>query len=170
MGDKKMKTVLKNFFKKLSGGQAVEIDETIVKETRRDDSAVIKRCDFRSKDIGWIENHLDLVNDVVNNNSLGAKTKNYFEIDNRRYFKDETTRVLFNRLYENYTAYYYTLKEYLDLRRQLLKYNGLGSESFFVAGQVKDTEEQMSLIEKKLNIYLNNIIKLKQNIRAYVGQ
>jgi hypothetical protein len=165
-----MITVLKKIFKKISGGEEVEIDESIVKETKKmSDSAVIKRCDFRSKNTEWIEEHLETVNNVVNNNSLGAKTKNYFEIDGRRFFKDDTTRVLFNRLYENYTAYYYTLKEYLDLRKELLKYNGLGSESFFVAGQIKDAEEQMTLIEKKLNIYLDNILKIKQRIRMYIG-
>jgi len=166
----KMITVLKRIFKKVSGDNEIEIDESIVKETRKlSESAVIKRCDFRSKDTSWIEKHLESVNSVVNDNSLGAKTKNHFEINGRRYFKDDTTRVLFNRLYENYTAYYYTLKEYLDLRKELLKYNGLGQESFFVAGQIKDAEEQMVLIEKKLNIYLDNIMKIKQRIRMYIG-
>lgn len=165
-----MMTVLKRLFRKKTGAGEVEIDETIVKETNKlSSTAVIKRCDFRSKDVNWLEGHIQAVDNVVNNNSLGAKTKNYFEIDGRRYFKDDTTRVLFTRLYENYTAYYYTLTEYLSLRKELLKYNGLGSESFFVAGQIKDTEEQMVAIEKKLNIYLDNITKIKQRIRQYVG-
>lgn len=165
-----MMTIFKKIFRSRSNGEDVEIDETIVKETRKlSDTAVIKRCDYRSKDIGWLEGHLAATDNVVNNNSLGAKTKNYFEIDGRRYFKDDTTRVLFSRLYENYTAYYYTLKEYIDIRKELLKYNSLGSESFFVAGQVKDAEEQMSQIEKKLNIYLDNLTKIKQRIRQYIG-
>lgn len=167
---KKMMTIFKKLFRKSSGGTEIEIDETIIKETKKlSDTAVIKRCDFRSKDVNWLEGHLEAVDNVVNNNSLGAKTKNYFEIDGRRYFKDDTTRVLFNRLYENYTAYFYTLKEYIVLRKDLLKYNGLGSESFFVAGQVKDAEEQMVTTEKKLNIYLDNITKVKQRIRQYIG-
>lgn len=165
-----MMTVLKRLFRKKTSAGEIEIDETIVKETNQlSSTAVIKRCDFRSKDINWLEGHIQAVDDVVNKNSLGAKTKNHFEIDGRRYFKDDTTRVLFNRLYENYTAYYYTLTEYLSLRKELLQYNGLGSESFFVAGQIKDTEEQMVAIEKKLNIYLDNITKIKQRIRQYVG-
>ena len=165
-----MITVLKKFFSKITGGEEIEIDETIVRETRKlSETAVIKRCEYRSKDINWLEGHLESVNNVVNNNSLGAKTKNYFEIDGRRYFKDDTTRVLFSRLFENYTAYYYTLKEYIDIRKELIKYNGLGSESFFVAGQVKDAEEQMLATEKKLNIYLDNITKVKQRIRQYIG-
>ncbi|MFA5746420.1 MAG: hypothetical protein WCX82_02255 [archaeon] len=165
-----MITVLKKFFRKISGGDEIEIDETIIKETRKlSETAVIKRCEYRSKDVSWLEGHLESVNNVVNNNSLGAKTKNYFEIDGRRYFKDDTTRVLFSRLFENYTAYYYTLKEYIDTRKELIKYNGLGSESFFVAGQVKDAEEQMLATEKKLNIYLDNITKVKQRIRQYIG-
>jgi len=165
-----MITVLKKFFRKIAGGDEIEIDETIVRETRKlSETAVIKRCEYRSKDVNWLEGHLESVNNVVNNNSLGAKTKNYFEIDGRRYFKDDTTRVLFSRLFENYTAYYYTLKEYIDTRKELLKYNGLGSESFFVAGQIKDAEEQMVNTEKKLNIYLDNITKVKQRIRQYIG-
>ena len=165
-----MITVLKKFFRKITGGDEIEIDETIVRETRKlSETAVIKRCEYRSKDVNWLEGHLESVNNVVNNNSLGAKTKNYFEIDGRRYFKDDTTRVLFSRLFENYTAYYYTLKEYIDTRKELLKYNGLGSESFFVAGQIKDAEEQMVNTEKKLNIYLDNITKVKQRIRQYIG-
>ncbi len=165
-----MITVLKKFFRKMCGGEEIEIDETIVKETRKlSDSAVMKRCDYRSKDINWLHGHLEATNNVVNNNSLGAKTKNYFEINGRRYFKDDTTRVLFSRLYENYTAYYYTLTEYIDIRKELINYNSLGSESFFVAGQVKDAETQMTQLEKKLNIYLDNITKIKQRIRQYVG-
>jgi len=165
-----MMTIFKKIFRKSSNGSEVEIDETIIKETRKlSSTAVIKRCDFRSKDLNWLEGHLDAVDNVVNNNSLGAKTKNNFEIDGRRYFKDDSTRLLFNRLYENYTAYYYTLKEYIDIRKDLLKYNGLGSESFFVAGQIKDAEDQMTDIEKKLNIYLDNITKIKQRIRQAVG-
>lgn len=168
-----MKNMVKLFFKKLFGKKSADdvvIDETLIKETNKlSGSAVIKRCDYRARDINWLEGHIDAVDAVVNKNSLGAKTKNHFEIDGRRYFKDDTTRVLFIRMYENYTAYYYTLTEYLSLRKELLKYNGLGSESFFVAGQVKDTEEQMSVIEKKLNIYLDNITKIKQRIRQYVG-
>ena len=165
-----MMTILKKLFRKKTSAGEVEIDETIVKETNKlSSTAVIKRCDSRSKDINWLEGHLEAVDNVVNNNSLGAKTKNYFEIDGRRYFKDDTTRVLFNRMYENYTAYYYTLKDYISVRKELLKYNGLGSESFFVAGQIKDAEEQMTATEKKLNIYLDNITKIKQRIRQYVG-
>lgn len=165
-----MMTIFKKIFRKKSSNGEIEIDETIVKETRKlSDTAVIKKCDYRSKNINWLEGHLDATDNVVNNNSLGAKTKNHFEIDGRRYFKDDTTRVLFNRLYENYTAYYYTLKEYIEVRKELLTYNGLGSESFFVAGQIKDAEEQMSVTEKKLNIYLDNITKIKQRIRQYVG-
>jgi len=165
-----MMTILKKIFKGAIGGTDVEIDETIIKETKKlSNTAVIRRCDYRSKSIDWLQGHLDATDNVVNNNSLGAKTKNYFEIDGRRYFKDDTTRVLFSRLYENYTAYYYTLKEYIDIRKELLKYNSLGSESFFVAGQVKDAETQMTQIEKKLNIYLDNITKIKQRIRQYIG-
>lgn len=165
-----MITVLKRIFKKVSGNSEIEIDEAIVRETKKlSESAVIKRCDFRSKDVAWLENQFGLVDNVINNNSLGAKTKNHFEIDGRRYFKDDTTRILFNRLYENYTAYYYTLKEYIDIRKELRQYNNLGSDSFFVAGQIKDAEEQMALIEKKLNIYLDNIMKIKQRIRMYIG-
>lgn len=165
-----MKTIFKKLFRKRTGSGDIEIDETIVRESRKlSGTAVIKRCDYRARDINWLENHIDAVDNVVNKNSLGAKTKNHFEIDGRRYFKDDTTRVLFTRMYENYTAYYYTLNEYLSLRKELLKFNGLGPESFFVAGQVKDTEEQMAVIEKKLNIYLDNIIKIKQRIRQYIG-
>lgn len=164
-----MITIFKKIFRKKTKDGEVIIDESIVRETRKLSESVIKRCDFKNKTTGWIEEHLESVNNVVNNNSLGAKSKNHFEIDGRRFFKDDTTRVLFERLYENYTAYYFTLKEYLDLRKELLKFNDLGSESFYVAGQVKDAESQMSLSEKKLNIYLDNIIKIKERIRQYLG-
>lgn len=169
MVNKKMVSFLKKLFKKKETTE-FEIDDSLVKETARlAKTGTIKRCDFRSKNTGWIEGHLEQVNNVVNNNSLGAKNKNNFEIDGKRYFKDDNTRVLFSKMYENYTAYYYTLKEYLDLRKELLKYNDLGSERIYVSAQIKDAEEQMELIEKKLNVYLDNIIRIKERVRTYLG-
>lgn len=166
-----MMTILKRFVKKVSGKGSIEIDEEIVRESKKkSEKSILDYKDYRSKDVLWLENHLHATEEVLLNNTLGAKNKSQFLIDGYKFFKDEVTTELFNRLYENYNAYHINLKEYISLRKELQEYSHLNSnDSLFVAGQIKDTEDQLKNFEKKLNVYLDNINRLKKRIRDTVG-
>jgi hypothetical protein len=166
-----MMTILKRFRKKISGKGSVEIDDDIVREAKRSsEKSIMDYKDYRSKDISWLENHLHATEEVIVENKFGAKNKAQFLVDGYKFFKDEVTAELLNRLFENYNAYHINLKKYISLRKELLEYSNLNSDdSVFAAGHVKDTEDQLKGFEKKLNVYLDNINRLKKRIRETVG-
>lgn len=164
-------TIFNRFKKKRSNKEAVEIDDDIVREAKKSsEKSIMDYKDYRSKEISWLENHLHATEEVIVENKFGAKNKAQFLIDGYKFFKDEITTELLNRLFENYNAYHINLKQYISLRKELLEYSNLNSDdSVFAAGHIKDIEDQLKDFEKKLNIYLDNINRLKKKIREAVG-
>ncbi len=167
-----MKTIFSKMFKKKADdGSEFEIDEQVITQSKIPKKREIKDYkDFSSKDIAWLSKHLAKIDDVVNNQSLGSKNKSSFVVDNHKYYKDDSTRDLFNKMYDNYTAYYYGLKRYIIVRKELLKFSDLEQDdAFLAAGQIKVLEDEAKEIEANLNLYLDNISRIKNLIREAVG-
>lgn len=168
-----MKTIFSRIFKKKFGdGSEFEIDEQIITQTNQPKKREIADYkDYRSKDIAWLSQHLSKIDDVVNKQSMGSKTKSSFVIDGHKFYKDDSTRELFNKMFDNYTAYFYGLKRYIIVRKELLKYEDLEQDDHLLAaGQVKVLEDEVSEIEKNLNLYLDNIERIKNLIRDAVAR
>lgn len=166
-----METIFSKVFKKKDNDVEFEIDEQIITESKKPKKREIKDYkDYRSKDFPWLTKHLEKIDKVVNKNALGTKNKASFEIEGHKFYKDDETRELFNKMYDNYTAYYYALKRYILVRRELKKYDDLEEEDkYLAAGQIKELEDEASEIEKNLNLYLDNINRIKNMIREMVG-
>jgi hypothetical protein len=167
-----MKTIFSKLFKKkLDDGSEFEIDEQIITQSNLPKKREIKDYkDYRERDIAWLSKHLAMIDDVVNKQSIGSKNKSSFIVDGHKYYKDDRTRELFNKMFDNYTAYFYGLKRYIIVRKELLKYADLPQEdALLAAGQVKVLEDEASDIEKNLNLYLDNIGRIKNLVREAVG-
>ncbi len=167
-----MKTIFSKVFKKRNeDGSEFEIDEQTIIQSRVSKKREIKDYkDYSSKDVAWLSKHLAKIDEVVNKQSLGSKNKASFVVDGHKYYKDDATRELFNKMYDNYTAYFYALKRYIIVRKELLKFNELEREdSFLAAGQIKELDDEAAEIEKNLNLYLDNIRRIKNLLRESVG-
>jgi hypothetical protein len=167
-----MKTIFSKLFKKkLDDGSEFEIDEQIITQSNLPKKREIKDYkDYRERDIARLSKHLAMIDDVVNKQSIGSKNKSSFIVDGHKYYKDDRTRELFNKMFDNYTAYFYGLKRYIIVRKELLKYADLPQEdALLAAGQVKVLEDEASDIEKNLNLYLDNIGRIKNLVREAVG-
>jgi hypothetical protein len=167
-----MKTIFSRVFKKKFGDQGeLEIDEQVITQSKRPKKREISDYkNYREKDIAWLSKHLAKIDDVFNKQSLGSKNKSSFVIDGHKYYKDDATRDLFNKMFDNYTAYFYALKRYIIVRKELLKFLDLEKDdALLAAGQVKVLEDEASDIEKNLNLYLDNIKRIKNLIREAVG-
>ncbi len=167
-----MKTIFSKVFKKkLEDGGEFEIDEQVITQSKKPKKReIIDYKDYRSKDLAWLSKHLAKIDEVVNKQSLGSKNKSSFIVDGHKYYKDDATRELFNKMFDNYTAYFYGLKRYIIVRKELLKFLDLEKDdAFLAAGQIKVLEDEASEIEKNLNLYLDNIGRIKNLIREAVG-
>jgi hypothetical protein len=165
-----MKSVFSRVFKRKTDDFEIEIDEQVIKQSAVPKKREIKDYkNYRDKDIPWLIIHLKKMDEVVNKNSIGSRTKASFILDDHKFYKDDNTRVLFGKMFDNYTAYFYALKRYILVRKELLKYTDIGDDAYLAAGQVQELENEASDIEKNLNLYLDNINKIKTLIRECVG-
>jgi hypothetical protein len=165
-----MKSIFSKAFKKKTNDFEIEIDEQIIKESNTPKKREIKDYkNYKNKDFEWLTNHLSKIDGVLNKNSLGSRNKSSFVVDGHKFYKNDETRELFNKMFDNYTAYYYALKRYILVRKELTKYDDLGDEAYLMAGQIKELEREAEDIEKNLNLYLDNITKIKNIVRECVG-
>jgi hypothetical protein len=165
-----MKSIFSRAFKKKTDDFEIEIDEQVIKESKVQKKRVIKEYrDYKNKDFDWLINHLNKIDDVVNKNSFGSRNKSSFILDGHKFYKNDETRELFNKMYDNYTAYFYALKRYILVRKESTKYDDLGEDAYLAAGQIKELDREAGDIDKKLNLYLDNINKIKTIIRECVG-
>lgn len=167
-----MKTIFSKMFKKkFEDGSEFEIDEQVMTQSKIPKKRELTDYkNYREKDIPWLSKHLAKIDDVVNKQSLGSKNKSSFIVDGHKYYKDDRTRDLFNKMFDNYTAYFYGLKRYIIVRKELLKYCDLPQEdALLAAGQIKVLEDEASDIEQNLNLYLDNIGRIKNLLREAVG-
>ncbi|HOD89791.1 MAG TPA: hypothetical protein PKK56_01785 [archaeon] len=147
----------------------IEIDANTMKEVSKLQNMkpqVLR--DYRNKPIDWLINHLQSIQDVVEGKTLGTKQQSSFYLDGKKVFKNETTRAIFNDLFDNYNAYYYALKRYISVRKQLEDVNKLKEEEFLAAGREKEILEECQSLERQLNTYANNITNLKIRLRQAV--
>lgn len=156
-------------FKKTVVNEQIEIDDELISASKKPKSRVyIDYKNYRDKSVSWLEDHLKVIDDVVNNKKLGTKQQGSFILDSRKVYKTDVTRALFNQMFDNYTAYFYALKRYIIVRKELELIEKMKDDEFLVAGRAKEFNDEATKLESNLNIYLDNILKAKKRIKEEV--
>ncbi|MFH0905931.1 MAG: hypothetical protein V1824_01175 [archaeon] len=159
----------KNFGKK-NVSEAVEIDDDMVRASYKAQSKIfLDYKNYRDKSIDWLLNHLTTIEDIIKNKTIGTRKTNAFTIEGKKFFKSDTTKEYFNRMFDSYNAYYYALKRYIEVRKELAEYGNLKEDQYLTAGTQNELDMEAKQLEKNLNVYLDTITKMKQAIRAEVG-
>jgi len=147
----------------------LEIDESLINAARKPKANVfIDYKNYRDKPIDWLIQHLKVINDVVNNKKLGTKQQSNFILDGKKFYKNDVTKILFNNLFDSYTSYYFALKKYISVRRELEEIEKLRDEEYLIAGKAKECNTEATNLEKNLNIYLDSILKTKAKIKEEI--
>jgi|GEM_PF-973150 len=155
-----------NIFKWNKKTSNVVIDEKMIKESRL--SKTRSFTDYKKyseKPIDWLIAHLKVVDEVVAGSKFGTKQQSHFLFEGRKVLKNDVTKPLFNDMMDNYTAYYYALKRFIIIKRELNQLKGLREEEYLVAGKEKDLVTELNDIERNLNIYFENINNCKSRIK-----
>jgi hypothetical protein len=161
--------MFKLFKKKEIIDEKLEIDDNLILESKKPKGRqFIDYKNYRDKSVEWLEKHLKIIDSVVNGKKLGTKQQGSFILEGKKIFKTDVTRKLFNEMFDNYVAYYYALKRYIVIRKELDVLDKVKQEDYLVAGRAKEFNNEATKIEKKLNIYLDNIIKSKYKIKDEV--
>ncbi|MDD3178373.1 MAG: hypothetical protein PHR26_02545 [Candidatus ainarchaeum sp.] len=156
-------------FKKTTVRQHLEIDDSLISEAKKPKKEVFSDYkNYRDKSIDWLKEHLKVIDEVVNNKKLGSKQQGNFILDGKKIYKSDITRDLFNKMFDNYTTYYFALKRYINVRKELEQIEKIKNEEFLVAGRAKEYNTEATNIEQELNKCLSNIFKLKQKIKEEV--
>ncbi len=156
-------------FKRTTVNDRFEIEDNLIKQSKRPKGRqYVDYKNYREKSIEWLEAHIKVINEVVNNKKLGTKQQGTFILEGKKIYKTDSTRKLFNEMFDNYTAYYYALRRYMVVRKELELIEKLKDEEYLVAGRAKEFNAEATKIETGLNIYLDDILKAKQKIKDEV--
>ncbi|MCK9292727.1 MAG: hypothetical protein WCY27_02145 [archaeon] len=161
--------MFKIFKRSTSSDSKFEIDESVIKESQKPkDRPFLDYKNYRDKPIDWLIQHLKVINEVVNNKKLGTKQQSNFILDGKKIYKNEITKVLFNEMFDSYTAYYFSLKRYIIVRRELEQIEKIREEEYLIAGKAKEFNLEATRLEKNMNVHLDNILQTKAKIKREI--
>jgi len=155
-------------FKKTRVTEIVEIDESIISESRRSRVIQVEQKNYRVKSIDWLEQHHMVVSEVASGKKTGARQQGKFNFEGRQIYKDDVSRKLYSDLLDNYSYYAMTLKRYIVVRKELEIIDKQKDEEYLIAGRAKEFSLEASRIENALNVYLTNINIIKDKIKSYI--
>lgn len=153
-----------------SSRSQVAVDDDIMYNAKlsKKEPEYIERTDYRKKQVDWLTGHLQVIRDIIYQDSMGIKHGTGFSIDGKKFFKNDVTKRLLNEMFDNYKSYYDDLERYIEVRGELDKLRRLGQEEYLVAGKVKELDNEARALENNLNIYSNKIKSIKTDIRNEV--
>jgi len=155
-------------FKKTRVVETVEIDESIISESKRPKIEQAEQKNYRAKSIDWLEQHYLVVSEVASGKKTGSKQQGKFNFEGRQIYKDDVTRKLYSDFLDNYTYYALTVKRYITVRKELELIERQKDEEYLIAGRAKEFNLEASRLETALNIYLGNINIIKDKIKSYI--
>ena len=155
-------------FKKTRVIETVEIDESLISESKRPRVENIEQKNYRSKSIDWLEQHYLVVSEVASGKKTGSKQQGKFTFEGRQIYKDDVTRKLYSDFLDNYTYYAMTIKRYISVRKELEIIEKQKDEEYLIAGRAKEFNLEASRLETALNVYLSNINIIKDKIKRYI--
>ena len=161
--------MFKLFKRKKEVSEEIEIDEKDVKQAKVPKKNVLEDYkNYSNKSIEWLKKHLEVISDIVNNKKFGTKNKATIEVDGRRFYKDENIKPIFNGMLDDYSSYYYTLKRYVDVRKELERISEEEKKEFLAAGKHNELRNESNYLEKELNRYFSRINNAKKTIKHKV--
>ena len=156
-------------FKKTTVRQHLEIDDSLISEAKKPKEVIYSDYkNYREKSVEWLKEHLKVIDEVVNNKKLGSKQQGSFILEGKKVYKTDVTKELFNKMIDNYTAYYFALKRYILVRKELEQIDKVKNEEFLIAGRAKEFNTEATNLEQELNKCLSNISKIKNRIKQEV--
>jgi hypothetical protein len=71
-------------------------------------------------------------------------------------------------MFDSYTAYYFSLKRYIIVRRELEQIEKIREEEYLIAGKAKEFNLEATRLEKNMNVHLDNILQTKAKIKREI--